>query len=83
MAEVAGETEEMRLIRELADFALVADWMEPASDLSGEPLSARDRVEIEPLGLSFFSLFAPGILERIEPRIERAESRVSVREKDG
>ena len=59
---------------------LLADLIEPASDLSPW-LSVWERAVVEPRGLSV--LRAPGILERMEPRKERRDSLVSDFEKDG
>ena len=56
------------------DFPFAADIIDAESDLSPAPLLV-SRFDKEALGLSF--LWLPGILDRIDPRIERDDSLVS------
>ena len=75
-----GCIESARLALDALDLALVEDLIDAASDLSVPPetVSIWDN---DVLGLSVFML--PGILDRIDPRSERADSFVSDLLKDG
>jgi hypothetical protein len=73
-----------RVTREPEDLALADDFTEAESALSLAPFSRRDIAAFDALGLSGLSLFPPpGIFDRMEPRRDRVESLVSVRENEG
>ena len=78
------EIVEVDFAREAEDLALADDLTEAESALSLVPFSRRGIMLFEALGLSDLSLLPPpGIFDRMEPRMDRVESLVSVRENEG